>query len=61
MNYNYARERLPRHALDRYIRRTAGIVGYFEIHGTLRMTRGIVAGVAGRLWQVSDLVALWGS
>lgn len=39
-------------------------LGYFaynfiKIHRTLRMTPAMAAGVTNRLWEVSDLVALW--
>lgn len=39
-------------------------LGYFaynfiKIHRTLRMTPAMAAGVTDRLWEVSDLVALW--
>ena len=30
-----------------------------KIHRTLRMTPAMAAGVTDRLWDVSDLVALW--
>src|SRR5271157_1941389 len=32
---------------------------FIKIHRTLRMTPAKAAGVTGRLWDVSDLVALW--
>ena len=31
---------------------------FIKIHGTLRMTPAMAAGVTDRLWEVSDLVAL---
>ena len=39
-------------------------LGYFaynfiKIHRTLRMTPAMAAGVTGKLWEVSDLVAAW--
>jgi hypothetical protein len=41
-------------------------LGYFaynfiKINRTLRMTPAMAAGVTARLWEVSDLVALWES
>ena len=32
---------------------------FIKIHRTLRMTPAMAAGVTNRLWEVSDLVALW--
>lgn len=32
---------------------------FIKIHRTLRMTPAMAAGVTDRLWDVSDLVALW--
>ena len=32
---------------------------FVRIHGTLRTSPAIAAGVTDRLWEVSDLVALW--
>jgi hypothetical protein len=44
------------------------VVGYFDfaynfikIHRTLRTSPAMAAGVTDRLWEVSDLVALWES
>ncbi len=34
---------------------------FIKIHRTLRMTPAMAAGVTDRLWDVQDLVALWGS
>jgi len=39
-------------------------LGYFaynfiKIHRTLRVTPAMAAGVTDRLWEVSDLIALW--
>ena len=34
---------------------------FIKIHRTLRMTPAIAASVTYRLWNVSDLVALWES
>lgn len=34
---------------------------FIKIHRTLKMTPAMAAGVAKRLWEVSDLVALWES
>jgi IS1 family transposase len=34
---------------------------FIKIHRTLRMTPAMAAGVTTRLWEVSDLVALWES
>ena len=33
---------------------------FIKIHGTLRTTPAMAAGVTNKLWEVSDLVALWG-
>lgn len=32
---------------------------FIKIHGTLRCTPAMAAGVTNKLWEVSDLVALW--
>ena len=32
---------------------------FIKIHRTLRMSPAMAAGVTGRLWEVSDLVAAW--
>lgn len=32
---------------------------FIKIHGTLRTSPAMAAGVTNRLWEVSDLVALW--
>src|ERR1700691_4838712 len=32
---------------------------FIKIHRTLRMSPAMAAGVTDRLWEVSDLVALW--
>jgi hypothetical protein len=32
---------------------------FSQIHRTLRTTPAMAAGVTNRLWEVSDLVALW--
>ena len=32
---------------------------FIKIHRTLRMSPAMASGVADRLWDVSDLVALW--
>ena len=32
---------------------------FIKIHGTLRTTPAMAAGVTNKLWEVSDLVALW--
>jgi hypothetical protein len=32
---------------------------FIKIHGTLRMSPAMAAGVTNKLWEVSDLVALW--
>lgn|SRR5208282_1056961 len=32
---------------------------FLKIHRTLKMTPAMAAGVTSRLWEVSDLVALW--
>ena len=32
---------------------------FIRIHGTLRCTPAMAAGVTNKLWEVSDLVALW--
>lgn len=32
---------------------------FIKIHGALRMTPAMAAGVTDRLWDVADLVALW--
>jgi IS1 family transposase len=34
---------------------------FIKIHGTLRMSPAMAAGVTDRLWNVADLVALWES
>jgi hypothetical protein len=34
---------------------------FIEIHRTLRTSPAMAAGVTDRLWEVSDLVALWES
>jgi len=34
---------------------------FIKIHRTLRMSPAMAAGVTDRLWDVNDLVALWGS
>ena len=34
---------------------------FIKIHGTLRTSPAMAAGVTNRLWEVSDLVALWES
>jgi len=34
---------------------------FIKIHRTLRMSPAMAAGVTDRLWEVSDLVALWES
>jgi len=34
---------------------------FIKIHRTLRMSPAMAAGVAERLWDVADLVALWES
>jgi hypothetical protein len=34
---------------------------FIKIHRTLRISPAMAAGVADRLWDVSDLVALWES
>jgi hypothetical protein len=34
---------------------------FIKIHRTLRMSPAMAAGVSDRLWEVSDLVALWES
>jgi hypothetical protein len=34
---------------------------FIKIHRTLRMSPAMAAGVADRLWEFSDLVALWES
>ena len=34
---------------------------FIKIHRTLRMSPAMAAGVADRLWDVADLVALWES
>ena len=34
---------------------------FIKIHRTLRMSPAMAAGVADRLWDVNDLVALWES
>jgi hypothetical protein len=34
---------------------------FIKIHRTLRMSPAMAAGVSNRLWEVSDLVALWES
>jgi hypothetical protein len=33
---------------------------FIKIHRTLRTSHAMAFGVTGRLWEVSDLVALWG-
>jgi hypothetical protein len=33
---------------------------FIKIHRTLRMSPAMAAGVTDRLWEVNDLVALWG-
>jgi len=32
---------------------------FVRIHKTLRVTPAMAAGVSDRLWEVSDIVALW--
>lgn len=32
---------------------------FIKIHGTLRCTPAMAAGVTNKLWEVSDLVVLW--
>jgi len=32
---------------------------FVRIHQTLRVTPAMAAGVSDRLWEVSDIVALW--
>ena len=32
---------------------------FIKVHGTLRTTPALAAGVTDRLWEVSDLVAAW--
>jgi len=32
---------------------------FIKIHSTLRMSPAMAAGVADRLWEVKDLVAMW--
>jgi len=32
---------------------------FIKIHGKLRCTPAMAAGVTNKLWEVSDLVALW--
>jgi hypothetical protein len=32
---------------------------FVRIHSALRMTPAMAAGVSDRLWEVSDIVALW--
>jgi hypothetical protein len=34
------------------------VYNFIKIHGTLRTTPAMAAGVTDRLWEVSDLVAL---
>lgn len=34
---------------------------FIRIHRTLRMSPAMAAGVANKLWEVKDLVALWES
>jgi hypothetical protein len=34
---------------------------FIKIHRTLRVSSAMAAGVSDRLWEVSDLVALWES
>jgi hypothetical protein len=34
---------------------------FIKIHRTLRVSPAMAAGVTDRLWEVSDLVALWES
>jgi len=34
---------------------------FIQIHGTLRMSPAMAAGVTDRLWSIEDLVALWES
>jgi hypothetical protein len=35
------------------------VYNFIKIHRTLRCTPAMAAGVTDRLWEVSDLVALW--
>ena len=35
------------------------LAGNIKIHRTLRMSPAMAAGVTNRLWDISDLVALW--
>lgn len=53
------RRRLENHAAETALNYVA--YNFIKIHRTLRMSPAMAAGVTDRLWEVNDLVALWGA